>query len=197
MPFEAGTGNLNFVLYLQQEPACSLTMHSIFPSIRWLFIYLALVLFSPLLSAQPEGYYDAADDSSPLAIASISVSINHSGSTRDVTCTMVLAGRMSRKNSPCTCATASQSSIRVSIIRVRMMSPGTAPSCSRTVREISKHRLAWAATSPATVLPSGPIGPVPPTAMMSPIQTAYPIRTAGFHRQGRLIASKDSSNQQL
>ena len=58
--------------------------------------------------------------------ASTSVSISHSGSIKEETCMMVLAGRISLKKSPCTRAAASQSSIRVSMMRVRIMSPAPA-----------------------------------------------------------------------
>ena len=51
--------------------------------------------------------------------ASASNSISQSGSMKRVTCMMVLAGRIAPKYSPCTAATACQSSILVSSVRVR------------------------------------------------------------------------------
>jgi hypothetical protein len=95
-----------------------------------------LCLPTLLLSMSPAAHSDTT--------ASTSLSMSQSGSMKRLTCTIVLTGRMSRKNSPCTSATAFQSSIRVKRIRVRMTSSSLAPSCSRAAREISKHRLACA-----------------------------------------------------
>ena len=51
--------------------------------------------------------------------ASASNSTSQSGSMNRVTCMMVFAGRIEPKYSPCTAATACQSSILVSSVRVR------------------------------------------------------------------------------
>jgi hypothetical protein len=51
--------------------------------------------------------------------ASASSSTSQSGSMNRETCMIVFAGRIAPKNSPCTAATACQSSILVSSVRVR------------------------------------------------------------------------------
>ena len=60
-----------------------------------------------------------ATPSSSSTTASASISTSQSGSTKLETCMIVFTGRMSRKISPWTAATACQSSMRVSKIRVR------------------------------------------------------------------------------
>ena len=63
-------------------------------------------------------------------IASASISSNISGETRAVIAIMVLAGRMSRKNSPCAFPTFSQSAMLVRNTRVRTTSFNEAPARS-------------------------------------------------------------------
>ena len=61
------------------------------------------------------------------------------GSIKRTTCMMVLAGRIVPKNSPWTAATGSQSSMRVSNIRVRVTSESLPPSPSIADWMISRH----------------------------------------------------------
>ena len=84
------------------------------------------------------------------------------------------------KNSPCTKATCSQSSIRVNKILVRITSDSFPPNPSMADWIISIHLRAWAPAFPlATVLPSGPSGAVPVTAMIFPLRTAREIPSFG------------------
>ena len=113
-------------------------------------------------------------------IASASISISQSGSMKRTTCMIVFAGRMLPKNSPWTAATCSQSCMRVNKILVRKTSESLPPSRSMADWIISRQRRAWAAASPfANVLPSGPSGAVPVTAMTLPLRTAREIPTLG------------------
>ncbi len=112
--------------------------------------------------------------------ASASISTSQAGSMNRTTCIMVLAGRISEKNWPCTRATFSQSSIRVRRILVRMTSDKCPPKPSMAAWIISRVRRACAVGSPIpTVLPSGPSGAVPVTAIMRPLRTAREIPTFG------------------
>src|SRR6266704_3526415 len=108
--------------------------------------------------------------------------MSQSGSAKRVTCITVVTGRISPKNSPCTCPTLSQSVMRVRRIRVRITWERSAPRPSRAMRMISKQRRAWAGASPGvTVLPSGPRGAVPPTAIIEPIRTARAMPRRGSY----------------
>src|SRR5205085_1824089 len=96
------------------------------------------------------------------------------------TCATVLAGRTSRKNSPCTRATRSQSSMRVSSMRVRTTSESRAPKLSSARATISKQRRACASASPgATVRPSASSGAVPATVTKFPARTAREMPMRG------------------
>src|ERR1017187_10375711 len=71
--------------------------------------------------------------------ASASISTSQSGSMKRTTCIIVFAGRISPKNSPCTAATCSQSSMRVNKTLVRITSLSLPPSPSIADWIISKH----------------------------------------------------------
>src|SRR5215471_3272235 len=70
--------------------------------------------------------------------------------------------------------------MRVNKILVRRTSESLPPNPSMADWTISKHLRAWAAALPfAIVLPSGPSGAVPVTAMIAPLRTAREIPTFG------------------
>lgn len=124
----------------------------------------------------------AASSYSLSMTASASISTSQSGSMNRDTCTIVFAGRIEAKNSPCTEATACQSSILVSRVRVRTTCSSDASARSNASLMISRQRLACAAASPfPTVRPSGPSGAVPDTATIGPTRTAREIPTRGSY----------------
>src|SRR5262249_44328570 len=74
--------------------------------------------------------------------ASASISTRQRGSTSAETASIVLAGRISPKNSPCARPTSSQSATSVRKIRVRTTFSSVAPASSSAVAMIWRHRRA-------------------------------------------------------
>ena len=72
-----------------------------------------------------------ARSSADSTIASASISTSISGEMRRLTSTIVVAGRISPKNSPCALPTLSQLSMFVTYTRVRTTSARLAPARSR------------------------------------------------------------------
>jgi hypothetical protein len=106
-------------------------------------------------------------------MASASISTSHSASMKRGTCITVHAGRTLPNTSPCTAATAGQSSMRVRKTRVRTTSASEAPASARAAPMMSRQRRAWPAGSPgAAVPPSTAIGAVPATVTNGPTRTA-------------------------
>src|SRR5919197_6564114 len=121
----------------------------------------------PLRDVYPSGTY-----------ASASISINISGSMSRLTSTMVAAGRMVPKNSPCALPTCSQSWMLTTYMRVRTTWASVAPAW---VRAASMVRRAWtvcAYGSPTPTMPVGVMAVVPATCTYGPTRTAreYPTR---------------------
>src|ERR1700761_4482838 len=118
----------------------------------------------------------------PSTIASASTSTSISGEINLEISTMLVAGRIAAKNSPCARPTFSQSPMFVTKIRVRTTSFSPAPalpsaaSIFRIVCPVSAY------TSPTpTIFPSGPVAVVPDTLTQLPILTAREYPTIGSH----------------
>src|SRR6266704_672527 len=108
--------------------------------------------------------------------ASASISTSISGATR------VLAGRMSRKTSPCARPTRSQSAMFVTYMRVRTTSRREAPASASARSMLRSACTAWTYASPIpTILPSDPVAVVPATYTVDPMRTAREYPTTGSH----------------
>jgi hypothetical protein len=118
------------------------------------------------MSTEPGHLY-----SSTTASASISTSI--SGEISLLISTMLVAGRIVPKYSPCARPTFSQSAIFVTKIRVRTTSFKLAPAFASAASMFLIVCTVCACTSPApTIFPSGPVAVVPDTLMKFPMRTA-------------------------
>src|SRR6266571_8309086 len=114
--------------------------------------------------------------------ASASISTSISGATSPATATRVLAGRMSRKTSPCARPTRSQSAMLVRYMRVRTTSRREAPASASARSMLRSACTAWTYASPIpTILPSGPVAVVPATYTVDPTRTAREYPTTGSH----------------
>ncbi len=103
-----------------------------------------------------------------------------SGRSRSAdTTTMVLAGRTSRKSSPCARPTSSQSFASRRNVRVRTTCCTSAPASLRAVRMISRQRRAWPYASGGGSPPSGITAQVPATKTCRPSRTAREKPTFG------------------
>ncbi len=77
-------------------------------------------------------------------MASASISTSITGSMSRLTSTMVVAGRMVPKNSPCARPTSSHWEMSVTYMRVRTTSSSRAPSASSAVWMLRSAWTAWA-----------------------------------------------------
>jgi hypothetical protein len=104
---------------------------------------------------------------------SASISISQSLLINPLTSTMVAAGRISEKYSPCARAASSHWEISVKNIRVRITLPSDPPASRMADSIMLMHRLVWLYRSPGkAVCPSAAIGAVPETEIVWPILTA-------------------------
>ena len=105
--------------------------------------------------------------------ASASISTSISGEINLLTSTMLVAGRIAPKNSPCARPIFSQSAILVTKIRVRTTLFKEAPAFTSAASIFRIVCIVCAYGSPTpTILPSGPVAVVPETAIAFPIRTA-------------------------
>src|ERR1039458_2612811 len=105
--------------------------------------------------------------------ASASISTRISGEISALTCTIDVAGRMSRKISPCAFPTFSHSAMFVTYMRVRTTSFMPAPAFCNALSMFFKVCTVCAYTSPTPmILPSGPVAVVPETCIYDPTLTA-------------------------
>src|SRR5579863_4700164 len=101
--------------------------------------------------------------------ASASISTRISGEISALTWTIDVAGRMSRKNSPCALPIFSHSAMLVTYIRVRTTSFMLAPAFFKALSMFFKVCTACAYTSPTPMIfPSGPVAVVPETCTYAP-----------------------------
>jgi hypothetical protein len=105
--------------------------------------------------------------------ASVSISTSISGEISLLTSTMLVAGRIAAKNSPCARPIFSHSAMFVTKILVRTTSFNPAPAfaSAASMFRIVCTVCAYASPTP-TILPSGPVAVVPETAITFPIRTA-------------------------
>src|SRR5258708_4898257 len=104
--------------------------------------------------------------------ASASISTRISGAISRLTSTMLVAGRMSLKNSPCALPTCSHWSMFTTYIRVRTTSCNVAPNLSRAASMFLRAWTACANGSPwPTMPPSSAVAVVPETNTNGPART--------------------------
>lgn len=110
---------------------------------------------------------------STLTTASASISTSIAGSINRCTCTIVAAGRMLPKNSPCARPISRQLSMSVTKRRVRTTSAKVAPQAASARSMLCRACTVYASGSPApTMPPSSPIAVMPAAWMVSPTRTA-------------------------
>src|SRR5262245_54902752 len=95
-----------------------------------------------------------------------------------LTSTMVAAGRMAPKNSPCALPTCSQSWMLTTYMRVRTTWASVAPAWVRAASMVRRAWTVWAYGSPTPTMPAGVLAVVPATCTYGPTRTAreYPTR---------------------
>ena len=103
--------------------------------------------------------------------ASASISTSIAGSISAATCTIVVAGRMSPKTSPCARPISSQREMSVTNIRVRTTSASVNPARSRACSIDRQACRVWAAASPGCATAPSTIAVVPLTQAASPRTT--------------------------
>src|SRR5713226_2584091 len=114
--------------------------------------------------------------------ASASISTSISGAISLLTSTMLVAGRISPKNSPCARPTFSHSAMFVTKMRVRTTSFKLAPAFASAASMFLIVCTVCARKSPTpTIFPSGPVAVVPDTVITLPILTAREYPTIGSH----------------
>ena len=115
-------------------------------------------------------------------MASTSISTRCAGSIRRDTSTIVDAGRISLKISPCARPTSCQCEMSLRKIRVRTTSLNDPPAASRALPTIAKMALVCPYGSPGDkTLPSFAVAVVPATEMWLPTRTAREYPTFGSH----------------
>src|ERR1700761_7615988 len=130
----------------------------------------------------------------PSTIASASTSTSISGEISFEISTMLVAGRIAAKNSPCALPTFSQSPMFVTKTRVRTTSFSPAPAFVSAASMFRIVCTVCAYTSPTpTIFPSGPVAVVPDTLTQFPIRTAREYPTIGSHCVPLEMFSRDTS----
>ena len=114
--------------------------------------------------------------------ASASISTSISGEISLLTSTMLVAGRISPKNSPWARPAFSHSAMLVTKMRVRTTSFRVAPALASAASILRMVCTVCARKSPTpTIFPSGPVAVVPETVITLPILTAREYPTIGSH----------------
>src|SRR5215510_1769447 len=127
------------------------------------------------LTGEGRGVYS----SGTYASASISTSI--SGSISPLTSTMVAAGRIVPKNSPCALPTCSQCWMLTTYMRVRTTWASVAPAWASAVSMVRRAWTVCAYGSPTPTMPVGVMAVVPATCTYGPTRTAREYPTRGSH----------------